>query len=252
MNTQYETLLNLCLIILAVIIIAVLVVKRFVYFQPSSVFINTIEPYKVINRGHIHSWLLEGTLNKVILFCHGNAGNISHREKKVSTLNKLGYSVLIFDYSGYGKSGGIPSEQNCFNDASIMVAYLRESYNPNEIIIYGESLGAPIATYVARRYSIPTVILESSLPSVKILIKNKFKILSFLSFLFPEFDTSTYLDGYLGRSLILHSVTDEIVPYETTHQLRKLATQHIQITGSHNLPIIPWDKIKGFIETQPV
>ena len=62
--------------------------------------------------------------NKVILYCHGNAGNISYYDRKIITLRDLGFNILIFDYSGYGKSSGIPSEQQFYNDASYMVSML--------------------------------------------------------------------------------------------------------------------------------
>lgn len=236
-------------IALTVVIIGIMLVKRFVYFRPSSHFVNTIEPYTVIRQKHLYAWFLEGTNGKIILFCHGNAGNVSNRESKVSALNKLGYSVLIFDYSGYGKSEGVPTEQNCYDDTSIMTAYLRQSYDPQDIILYGESLGAPIATYIARRYSIPTLILESPLPSVKKVIQSRYSLIGFLSFLFPEFDTVKYLRGFPGKSLVLHSVDDEMIPYQTVEELISVSTKHIQMRGSHNTPNIPWEQVTQFIET---
>lgn len=243
-----ESIIKLGLIILVLIISAVLIIKRFVYFQPTSQFVPTQENYKEVNQGHINGWFLESTSDKVVLFCHGNAGNISHREGKVSSINQLGYSVLIFDYSGYGRSKGIPSEQQCYDDASTMVALLLQKYQPHNIIIYGESLGGPVAVYAARRYRIPTIILDSPLPGIKILIKSKFPTLSFLSFLFSEFDTEAYLNGYKGRSLMLHSKMDEIIPYNSTTSLQRYVTQLISINGTHNNPQIPWVEIKRFIE----
>lgn len=250
MNKQLsETLIKACLITSVMIFISILLIKRFVYFRPSSCLLPTQETYKVVRNGHLHGWLLENeNSNNIILLCHGNAGNISNRESKIISLRNLGYSVLVFDYSGYGKSGGVPSEQQLYDDASAMVAFLRQTYSPNQIILYGESLGAPVATYVARRYSIPTLILESALPSIKLVIENKYPIISWLSFLFPEFNTAEYLNGYSGNSLLMHSPTDEVIPYYTTTHLQKMCTQHIQIDGSHNAPLIPWDNVKRFID----
>lgn len=244
-----ETLVKVGLVVIVALVIIILLIKRFVYFQPSSRFIPTQEAYKPIHHRHLHGWLLEvRDSQKIVLLCHGNGGNISHRESKMKEINNLGYSVLGFDYSGYGKSGGIPNEQQLYDDTSSMVALLRQEYTPDQIILYGESMGAPVATYAARRYSIPTLILESPLPSMKILIQHKYRMLAWLSFLFPEFDTAAYLNGYRGRSLLLHAPTDEVIPYDSTIHLQQMSTLHIPMDGSHNEPLIPWQQIKEFIE----
>lgn len=246
-----ELCIKIGLITITFIIICILLIKRFVYFRPSRNFVNTVKPYKVFKQGHIHGWFLQGSSDKIVLFCHGNAGNISYREHKISELQQLGYSVIIFDYSGYGRSDGVPNEQQCYDDACTMVEFIRQKYKPQEIILYGESMGASIAAYAARRYNIPVLIMESPLPSIKSFIKHRIQFLSFLSFLFPEFDTELYLRGYKGRSLMLHSTTDEIINYHSVLQLQNMTTKFIPMSGTHNNPNIPWDSIHRFIENQP-
>mgnify|MGYP003706712823 CR=1 FL=1 len=252
MNKQLtETLIKGVLIVVVVIIITILLIKRFIYFRPSSHFESTKEAYKPVHHRHLHGWLLENPQSdKIVLLCHGNTGNISHREGKMKAIRDLGYTVLAFDYSGYGKSGGVPSEQQLYDDASSMVALLRQQYQPSQIVLYGESLGGPVATYAARRYSIPVLILESPLPSMKVLIEKKFPFGSLCSFMFPEFDCAAYLRGFRGRSLLMHAPTDEIIPYESTKHLQQMSTVHIPIDGSHKAPIIPWVEIKKFIDTK--
>jgi pimeloyl-ACP methyl ester carboxylesterase len=244
-----DILIKSALIILVIIIIALLLIKRFVYFRPSSHFISTKEAYKTVQHNHLHGWLLENpSSEKIVLLCHGNTGNISYMEDKMVAIRNLGYNVLAFDYSGFGKSGNIPNEEQLYDDASSMVALLRQQYAPSQIVLYGISMGAPIAIHAARRYSIPTLILESPLPSIKILIEQKYPIISWLSFLFPEFDCASYLRGYKGRSLLMHSPTDEIIPYNSTTHLQQMVTVHLQIDGSHNKPLLPWKDIKNFID----
>jgi len=251
MNKQFiELICKISLVFAVFIFICIILIKRFVYFKPSKDFLTLEENFDIVNNEHLHGWLLQNkNSNKIILLCHGNFGNISHKQKKMIEMRNLGYSVLAFDYSGYGKSEGIPSEQRLYDDASMMVSLLLKTYKPEQIILYGESLGGPIASYVVRKYSIPTLILEGPLPSVKILIKNKYPIVSFLAFLFPEFDTEKYLKGYRGTSLIMHSKEDKKIPYSSVQNLIDLCSQHIQIEGSHNDPVIPWQKVKIFIES---
>jgi hypothetical protein len=70
-------------------------------------------------------------------------------------------------------------------------------------------------------------------------------------FIFSEFNTEDYLKGYKGRTLVLHSISDEIIPYIITDVIRDNATEVINIQGSHNNRIIPWDKVDSFIKNKP-
>ena len=227
--------------------IGMLIIKRFVYFQPGYSFISPKENFQDIYQGNLHAWFKQGN-EKVILFCHGNAGNLSHRQDKLIELIKIGCSVLIFDYSGFGQSKGVPNEQLCYSNASIFVEYLlRKGYKSENIIPYGESLGAAVAAYTARKYRLPKMILESGLPGVQHLIKNRFPFFRLLGIIFNEFDTVSFMKGYNGKSLVLHCLDDEIVPYSSIGEIKNMATKMIDMDGGHNNPIIPWEKVKEFI-----
>ena len=245
-----DTIIKIFVVSITILFLAILLIKRFVYFRPSSHFVSTTEPYKIIRNGHLHGWLLESpNSDKIILLCQGNDGNISRKESKIIALRNMGYSVVVFDYSGYGKSTGVPSEQTLYDDASSMVAFLRQTHSPEQIILYGECIGCPIATYAARRYSIGTLILESPVPNIKSIIKYRYPMWSCIAGLFPEFDTAAYLRGFKGKSLIMHSPTDEIIPYTSIVELLKLCSYHIQLDGSHKHPIIPYNEVQQFISS---
>ena len=100
---------------------------------------------------------------------------------------------------------------------------------------------------MVRKYYTPIVIIDSGLPSIQKYIKGKFKLLSFLSVLFSEFDTEKYIDGYRGKILFMHSLDDEVIPYEITKNIRNLSTTIINIKGTHNNRIIPWNDVNQFI-----
>ncbi len=244
-----EILIKFGLTIIVVLFLITLVTKRSIYFRPGSVLLPVNETYKVIKQGHLYGWFAESSPgSKAVLICHSNKGNISHNTDLISKFKSIGYTVLAFDYSGFGKSHGIPSEQQLYEDASYMVALLRQTYQCKNIILYGHGLGAPVATYVARRYDIPTLILVSPFLSAKSIVNNT--PLKYISWIFSEFNTEEYLNGYKGRSLMIHSKNDEVVPYDTTIMLQRLATFHIPSSGTHENIVIPWEQVRMFIDEE--
>jgi alpha-beta hydrolase superfamily lysophospholipase len=235
---------------LSAAVIGILIIKRFVYFRPSSIVYRTKEKYTNIQQGHINAWYIKGQSDKIVLYCHGNDGNVSNCDHAMSAIHKLGYSAMVFDYSGFGKSSGVPSEQQLYDDASTMTAYLLQKYTPDNIIVYGTSMGATVAAYVSKRYGIHKLILVSPLTSIKIMIKSKFPYLSFLSIFFSEFDTLAFIIHKKTPTLMIHSTHDEIVPYNSIDKLRKHVSNFIPTSGTHNDPVIPWEQIKNFIENR--
>jgi fermentation-respiration switch protein FrsA (DUF1100 family) len=237
--------------------------KELEYFRPSRHFPETAEQYEEINvvtgpRKHINGRLLrpESGYSKIVLLCHGNASNVAKEEWRMAGLRDLGYAVLAFDYSGYGKSSGVPSERQMYKDASIMLALLLQTHEPNEIVLYGFSIGAPVAAYVAGRYGIPTLVLESPLSSMREVMRRRYRFMGFIAELCPEFDTAAHLARFHGapsklsqrrRSLVMHGPADEIVPYESVGKLIRMCTRHIQIGGTHDRPVLPWEQIGEFI-----
>ena len=244
---ETEDFIKIVLIVLSITIISVLLIKRFMYFNPSTTLLPYKEHYQNITQGNLHGWFIKGSNGKVVIICHGNSGNISDRQYLIDSLHNLGYSVIIFDYSGYGLSKGIPSENQLYQDGSIFMDFAIKEYNKNDIIVYGESIGAPVAAYLVRKYYTPILIIDSGLPSIQKYIKGKIKLLSFLSFLFPEFDTEKYINGYRGKILFMHSLNDEVIPYEITENIRNMSTHIINIQGTHNNRVIPWNDVNQII-----
>ena len=233
---------------IVIIFLIIVIIKRFVYFRPGSEWFEPPPDLFTLNRYQHISYLSSNmnTGSKLILFCGGNTGNVTHRLNKLQNLVNLGFNVVAFDYSGFGKSYGVPTEQQLYDDASMMLSLILQSHHPTQIVLYGEAMGAPKATYAARRYSIPTLILDSALPGAYIVAKG---ILGkILALPFKEFDTAKYLNGYKGKSLLIHSSEDEVMPYATIYNISQLTTKHIQTTGTHSNPNIPWNKIKEFIQ----
>jgi len=150
----------------------------------------------------------------VILFCHGNAGNISHRLDSIQIFHQLGLSVFIFDYRGYGQSEGKPSESGTYRDVESAWQYLVEEQqvNPDKIIVFGRSLGGAVAAWQARSHTPGALILESTFTSIPDLAARLYPYLPVKLLSRFQYDTEGYLKGVNSPVLIVHSPDDEMMP----------------------------------------
>lgn len=102
----------------------------------------------------LHGWYVPAPQARgTLLFLHGNAGNISHRLDSLRIFHRLGLNVLIFDYRGYGQSAGRPSEVGTQQDVLAAWRYLTvtRGETPARIVLFGRSLGAALAAWLATR-----------------------------------------------------------------------------------------------------
>jgi len=172
-----------------------------------------------------------------ILFCHGNAGNISHRIEKMKFFNELGCSVFIIDYRGYGKSEGKPSETGFYKDAEAAYKYLlSQGISTEQIIGYGESIGGAVIVDLASREKMKAIILDSTLTSVRDMIKSTYSFVPYWVFS-SRFDSESKIKLIKVSKLIIHSINDEIVPFQLGTKLYETAPEpkeFLQIYGGHN------------------
>jgi fermentation-respiration switch protein FrsA (DUF1100 family) len=174
-----------------------------------------------------------------LLFLHGNGGNISHRLDKLSIYHQLGLAVLIIDYRGYGASEGKPDEQGTYNDAESAWIYLiNEKRIPeNRIIIYGESLGGAVATWLAIQKHPGALILESAFTSIADMGKHYYPYLPVKLLARIKYPTLDRIAAITCPLLIIHSPADDIVPFTMGQKLYDQANQpkdFLEITGDHN------------------
>lgn len=175
----------------------------------------------------------------VVLFCHGNAGNTSHRLDVAAFFRAIGLSTLLFDYRGYGRSEGTPTEQGTYRDADAAWGYLVNDRKvpPRQIIAWGESLGGPIAAWLASERTPGILVLQSTFTSLPDLAARLYPWLPVRLLARFRYDTRAHLRGAKCPVLVLHSPTDEIVPY--THGLRLFEAApepkaFIELVGGHN------------------
>lgn len=188
----------------------------------------------------LHGWYLPAeNESATLLFCHGNAGTIAHRLDSLLLFHRLGCSVLIYDYRGYGKSEGRPFEQGTYADAASAWNYLvtTKKKSPQEIILFGRSLGAAIAAELATRVEPGGLILESAFTSVPDLAAQLYPFLPVRLLSRFSYNTRARLAAISCPVLIIHSARDEIIPYSHAQELFAAAQQAkelLTISGGHN------------------
>lgn len=175
----------------------------------------------------------------VVLYAHGNAGNISHRLDSIRLFHDMGLSVLIFDYRGYGKSTGEPSETGTYRDAEAAWQYLtmQRGIAPARIVVFGESLGGAIAAQLAAQHQPGALILASTFTSVPELAADLYPYLPARWLVRFRYDTRSYLQDVHAPVLMAHSREDEIIPYSHGKALYDAAHEPrlwLELRGGHN------------------
>jgi len=214
---------------------------RAVLRTPASVGLPFEEVSLVASDGvSLHGWYLPhpGAVH-TLLFCHGNAGNISHRLDSLEIFHELGLSVLIFDYRGYGKSGGVPSEAGSYRDVKAAWAFLvgEKGVPPDRVILYGRSLGAAVAAALPDRNRAAALILESAFTSVPDLAQALYPWLPARWLSRYRYDTLGSLGDLAVPLLVVHSRDDEIIPFSHGKRLFDGAPepkQLLELRGGHN------------------
>jgi hypothetical protein len=207
---------------------------------PASVGLGYEEVWLRASDGvRLHGWFLPAPGGRgVALFCHGNAGNVSHRMETLQTMHGLGLSCLIFDYRGYGKSGGSPAERGLYRDAEAALDWLVESkgIEPSRIICWGRSLGGPVAARLARDRSPGALVLESTFTTLPELGKKLYPYLPITLISRFRFPTRRYVRTAGCPVLVVHSAEDELVPIWFGRKLYEAAPEpksFLTIRGGH-------------------
>jgi fermentation-respiration switch protein FrsA (DUF1100 family) len=247
-------------------------------FQPSSRLLATPDdagmPYETVHLDTddgetLHGWWIPppdvsretspGELAKhTLLFFHGNAGNISGRLESVQQFHQLGLNVLIVDYRGYGQSTGSPSEEGIYRDADACWRYLTKAkgFAPQNIVVFGRSMGGGPATWLATREQPGAVILESVFTNVPDVGAHHYSFLPVRALATNQFDNESRVGGTKAPKLFIHSRGDRVVPFELGRRVYEAAAepkQFLEIEGGHNDGFLVSEEsylrtISGFLE----
>ena len=225
--------------------------RRTLYF-PDRALLSTpasrgldFEDASIVTRDgvRLHGWWVPGPRDFTLLWCHGNAGNISFRlELLASLVRRVGCSVLLFDYRGYGLSEGRPSEKGTYADALAAREGLskREDVDNSKVAYYGVSLGAAVAANLALNVSPAALVFDAPIPGVLRMARAQSPLLLPLAALLlrARYNTIDAIRRVDAPLLVFHGEQDEVVPVELGREVYDAAPGpkewHAIPGGSHN------------------
>lgn len=209
----------------------------------------------------LHGWYLAHPQPVAyILFCHGNAGNVTHRAEVVRELHwRVGAGVLVFDYRGYGKSEGRPNEEGVLRDARAARRWLaQEAQIPESaVVLMGESLGGAVAVHLAAESPGRALVLENTFTSLPDVAAWHFPWLPVRWLMRSQLDALAKIARCRGPVFQSHGDRDTIVPYAMGRRLFEAAPEPKQfytLAGAdHNDPHPPeyYDALRRFLESLP-
>jgi fermentation-respiration switch protein FrsA (DUF1100 family) len=155
----------------------------------------------------------------VILFNHGNSGNLTIRHHISRLMILSGYSVFVYDYQGFGRSSGRPTIDGIVSDGAAAYDYLvnERGVDPRKIILYGESLGVSVAVHLSTIRECQGLILQSGFASLTSIARRHFPLLRiYPTSLFPQpaFDNIAILKNSTKPLLIIHGELDKVIPVQ--------------------------------------
>jgi fermentation-respiration switch protein FrsA (DUF1100 family) len=237
------------ILFLAALLLSLRVLMTWIIFKPSREMARTPEAYSMefedvtfaaSDGVTLNGWFVPSPQERgTLLFFHGNAGNISGRLDSIEIFRDLGFSVFIIDYRGYGRSGGRISIPGVTLDALAAWKYLtgERGIPPDEIVVFGRSVGGAVAMELMRRVRPRALILESTFSSLPDMVRAR-----------PLAPVARLLIGDVWNSeeaarsldvpaLCLHSPDDGIVPYRFGVKLYEAVASEktfVELRGGHN------------------
>jgi fermentation-respiration switch protein FrsA (DUF1100 family) len=190
--------------------------KDFIFNKPAEeVFIQTSDGER------INALFYKNDKREVMLYFHGNAGDLSNWQDVAHDFTSIGYNFLIIDYRGYGKSSGTITEKGLYADGEAAYQFLidEKGFHQDEVIIYGRSIGTGVAVDIASRHAVKGLILEAPYTSLKKLANEKMPYLLPSLFLRFHFDNIGKINSVNSPVLFIHGKNDTLIPPSHTDKL---------------------------------
>jgi fermentation-respiration switch protein FrsA (DUF1100 family) len=233
-----RTALVALLLVAALALLLRLSEKKFIYFpskypagnwEAAGLGLAVENVYFTTSDGvQLHGWLVRHPQAvATLLWCHGNAGNISDRLDNLWRLAQLPIHVFLFDYRGYGRSQGSPDEEGLYLDAEAAYDALvsRPEIDSSRIFLFGRSLGGAVAAELALRRPAAGLILESTFTSARDMAWKTFRPFPVHWIIKSRFDTLDKIRRIRLPLLLLHGTQDDIVPFKMGQRLFEAASE---------------------------
>jgi pimeloyl-ACP methyl ester carboxylesterase len=181
--------------------------------------------FKALNGESMHGWYFERpSTNKVILVSHGNAGCMEHRLPLLPLLLQTGCSVFMYDYEGFGSSTGSPSMAKICDDATAAFDYVTQKLHvkPENVIVYGESIGCGAASTLSTRRKVGAIILQSPFTSFPQVAADRLVLMRlYPEFVFPEptLNNLAIMKKEHAPLLLIHGMKDDMLPYRYSERI---------------------------------
>jgi fermentation-respiration switch protein FrsA (DUF1100 family) len=222
-----------------ILVVLLLLEDRFLY-GPREVELEkppigiAVDELEMTNRRgeRIHAWWSKAKNWRpeqgAVLFCHGNGGNLSHRGRVLTHWTKeMGLAVLLFDYPGYGKSSGVPSEDGCYAAGEAAYDWLREvaKVPAQRILLYGGSLGGGIAVDLASYKPNWALVLVAAFTSFPDMAETRFPWLPGRWLVRNQFDNIDKIARCRGPVFVAHAPQDDLIPFSQGKRLFEAAPE---------------------------
>ncbi len=218
------------------IILVLMLLENQLVFRPTPADHNWLPPGNLAAQDveltttdgtRIHAWWCpRAGATGAVLYCHGNAGNLSYRRGAVADWQQqFGDSVLIFDYPGFGRSGGSPNEAGCYAAAEAAFAWLTQVQKvPAErIVLYGKSLGGGVAVELATRRSHRALVLAKTFTSLPAMSQHLYPWLPARWLTRTQFNSLEKLGSCTRPVFVAHGDRDTLIPFTMGKQLYEVA-----------------------------
>lgn len=247
---QWVLVLGLVILCILALIVSF---QQSLLFYPETGYMWEPKDAKLIQHEGITAWYWDHFPGQpTVLFCHGNTGNISFYSHineicKIQSLN-----LLLFDYTGYGRSKGVATPSSVCDDGEKMYRWLTERVPPEKIIVWGESLGGAVATFIASRHTCKRLVLLSTFSSIgEAMIESGRGWLAYTLgwalYYSRPFTPLTWMQSVRCPVLIVHSTEDDLIPYTNAQRLYDAVLHQdkkkLSIKGGHTSPLADEEQI---------
>lgn len=195
----------------------------------------------------LHGWWISSDRARgTVIYCHGNASNVGDCVWVASELARMDVHVFLFDYRGYGRSRGFPTERGTYRDARAAYEVVRARYGDAEhppVVVYGHSLGGAVAVQLALDKSVRAVVLENAFTSIMDMGQALYPFLPVRWFCRYRYDNLAKIPRLSVPIIVAHGRQDEVTPFEMGHRLYDVAREpkeFFELSGGHNEP--DWER----------